>query len=126
MFALEVQKLYKQIPLLDSTLVLSIETARVVEDYLTAYALTSGKSSVGVVNFKANVLALVDKSKMLVVQSADNTVAEQLNLNQAYTYHSTLHDKVHLLKLQLVSELNVDLASIFSEKKYKELLNFAK
>jgi hypothetical protein len=35
------------------------------QDYFSEYALTLGKSSPGVNNFKNNVLALVDKSKMI-------------------------------------------------------------
>ncbi len=63
--ALESYKLVKKLPVLDTTLVFSFESLQVHEDYFTPYALTLGKSSIGINEFKNSVLALVDKSKMV-------------------------------------------------------------
>jgi hypothetical protein len=51
--------------LIDTTLAFTLETLNVHVDYLTEYALTLGKSTHGVNNFKNNLQALTDKSKML-------------------------------------------------------------
>ena len=68
-FALECYKLVKKLPVLDTTLVFTLESLQQVhEDYFTPYALTLGKQSVGLNEFKNSVLALVDKSKMLNTQ----------------------------------------------------------
>jgi len=45
--------------------VFSLELLNTHADYFTEYALTLGKSSQGVNNFKNDVLALIDKSKMV-------------------------------------------------------------
>lgn len=70
-FALEVYKLSQRLPLLDTTLAFSLETLQVHVDYLTEYALTLGKSTQGVNNFKNNMQALTDKSKLLNSQSVN-------------------------------------------------------
>jgi len=51
-------------------LAFSLESLNVHADYFTEYALTLGKSSQAVNTFKNNMQALVDKSKLLNVQSA--------------------------------------------------------
>ena len=67
-FALEMYKLTKKLPLIDTTLVFSLETLNIHEDYFHPYALTLGKSSAGINEFKNTVLTLVDKSKMINTQ----------------------------------------------------------
>jgi hypothetical protein len=64
-FALEAYRLQDNMRLVDTSLVFSLEMLNVHQDYFTEYALTLGKSSQGVNNFKNNVLALIDKSKMV-------------------------------------------------------------
>ena len=66
-FALEIYKLNNELGLLDTTLAFSLESLNgaVHADYLTEYALTLGKSTQGVNNFKNNMQALTDKSKLL-------------------------------------------------------------
>jgi len=56
---------------MDSTLAFTLETLQVHVDYLTEYALTLGKSTQGVNNFKNNLQALTDKSKLLNAQSVN-------------------------------------------------------
>ncbi len=51
--------------MLDTILAFSLETLQVHADLLTEYALTLGKSTQGVNNFKNNLQALTDKSKLL-------------------------------------------------------------
>ena len=53
-FALELYKLGQSLPLLDTTLAFTLESLQVHVDYLTEYALTLGKSTQGVSNFKNN------------------------------------------------------------------------
>jgi hypothetical protein len=50
---------------MDTSLAFTLETLQVHVDYLTEYALTLGKSTQGVNNFKNNMQALTDKSKLL-------------------------------------------------------------
>ncbi len=62
---MEIYKLSQQLRLFDTILAFSLETLAVHPDYLTDYALTLGKSTQGVTNFKNNMQALTDKSKLL-------------------------------------------------------------
>jgi hypothetical protein len=64
-FGVELYQLQQKLRLFDTTLATSIETLGVHTDYLTEYALTLGKTSQGVTNFKNNLQALTDKSKLL-------------------------------------------------------------
>ena len=64
-FAIEVYRLAQNLRLMDSTLAFTLETLQVHVDYFTEYALTLGKSTQGVNNFKNNLQALTDKSKLL-------------------------------------------------------------
>jgi len=93
-FALEIKKINKKLPLFDSTLVFSLETLGIHEDYFTPYALTLGKQSVGINNFKNAVLTLSDKSKMLSSNVHNKAITDKLQLNKVYPLHQALHDKV--------------------------------
>lgn len=64
-FALELYQLSQRLRLYDTTLATSLETLAINPDYLTEYALTLGKSTQGVTNFKNAMIALTDKSKVL-------------------------------------------------------------
>lgn len=58
-------KLQQNIRVMDTTLAYSLETLNVHADYFTEYALTLGKQTQGVNNFKNSILSLVDKSKLV-------------------------------------------------------------
>ena len=81
MFALETYKLLQNIRLLDTTLAYSLETLNVHQDYVTEYALTLGKSTQGVTNFKNSILALIDKSKLIGTQAMPD---KTLNLSKVF------------------------------------------
>ena len=66
--SLELYRLLNQMRMLDTSLVFSLEMLNVHQDYFSEYAITLGKSSQGINNFKNNVLALVEKSKLVGTQ----------------------------------------------------------
>ena len=126
-FAIELYKLSQQLRVFDTTLAFTLETLNVHTDFLTDYALTLGKSTQGVTNFKNNMQALTDKSKLLNSAGAPNkAVQESLQLSRVYQLQSGLHERLLQLCQMVANEMNTDYGSLFSEKKYKELLNFAK
>ena len=94
-FALEVYKLAQELRLLDTTLAFSLESLQVHADYLTEYALTLGKSTQGVNNFKNNMQALTDKSKLLnSTNPVNKALQDALRLSKVYQLHSSLHERV--------------------------------
>lgn len=80
-FGLEVYKLQQNLKLLDSTLAYSLESLNVHADYLSEYALTLGKQTQGVTNFKNHILSLIDKSKMVGTQAQPD---KALNLSRVF------------------------------------------
>ena len=66
--SLELYRLLNQMRMLDTSLVFSLEMLNVHQDYFSEYAITLGKNSQGINNFKNNVLALVEKSKLFGTQ----------------------------------------------------------
>lgn len=63
--ALAVYKLKDDLSLFDSVLAMSCELLGVHADNFSEFAFTFGKQSQGLVQFRNNMLALTDKSKML-------------------------------------------------------------
>jgi hypothetical protein len=49
-----------------------------------------------------------------------------LNLSKVFQLHGTLHERLIQLSQSLSNELNSDYGSLFSEKKYKELIQIAR
>lgn len=43
-----------------------------------------------------------------------------------YQLHGTLHERILQLSQQLANEINSEFGSLFSEKKYRELMQIAK
>jgi len=117
LFALELSRLNGSLPLLDTTLALSLEALQTHPDLFTDYALTLGKTSQGTTNFKNNIQALTDKSKLFGTTRPDARV---------YQLQAGLHERVLQLQQTAANEMNTDYGSLFSEKKYKELLAFAR
>ncbi len=125
-FALEIYKLNNELRLLDTTLAFSLESLNAVHaDYLTEYALTLGKSTQGVNNFKNNMQALTDKSKLLGT-NLNKPLQDSLRLSRVYQLHSSLHERCIQLAQLVTNELNNEFGSLFQEKKYKELMIIAK
>jgi histidine ammonia-lyase len=126
-FALEIYKLNNELRLLDTTLAFSLESLNgaVHADYVTEYALTLGKSTQGVNNFKNNMQALTDKSKLLG-STLNKPLQDSLRLSKVYQLHSSLHERCIQLAQLVTNELNNEFGSLFQEKKYKELMLIAK
>jgi hypothetical protein len=122
-FALETYRLKENMRLADTSLVFSLEMLNVHQDYFGEYALTLGKNTQGVNNFKNNVLALVDKSKLIGTQ---NPPSKTLQLSKVYQLHGSLHERLMQLAQSLSKDINSDFGSLFQEKKYKELIQIAK
>ena len=93
-FALELYKLSQELRIFDSTLAFSLESVNggVHADYLSEYALTLGKSTQGVTNFKNNMQALTDKSKMLA-SAINKPLQDSLRLSRVYQLHASLHER---------------------------------
>lgn len=117
LFALELARLSRALPLLDAALALTLESLGTHPDLLTDYALTLGKTSQGTTNFKNNLQALTDKSKLLGAARPDGRV---------YQLQAGLHERVLQLRQTAANEMNTDYGALFAEKKYKELLAFAR
>lgn len=114
LFALQIYKLANRIRFANIVLVFSLETLKVHQDYFNEYALTVGKSSNGINEFKNGVLALVEKSKM--ISTVPNPEHQKLKLTRVYKLHSTLLDTLHQLNSLFVNEINNEYSSFFSEK----------
>jgi hypothetical protein len=76
--------------LFDTVLAFSLETLAAHQDYFTEYALTLGKSTVGVNNFKNSILALVEKSKLISTQPPNKQLQDELKLSKVYALHANL------------------------------------
>ena len=112
---------------MDTTLAFTLESLGVHTDYLTDYALSLGKSTQGVTNFKNSLQALTDKSKLLSTAGAPNkALQDSLKLSRVYQLQAGLHERMIQLSQMVTNEMNSDYGSLFQEKKYKELLAFAK
>lgn len=103
-----------------------MESLNVHADYVTEYALTLGKSSQGVNNFKNSIASLTDKSKLISTNAPVKALQNKLQLPRVYSLHASLHEKVLQLASLLSNEVNSEFGSLFSEKKYKELISIAK
>lgn len=124
--ALEVFKLSRALPLLDTTLAFTLESLQQVHvDFLSEYALTLGKSTQGVKDFMNNMQALTDKSKLLNAQAVHKPLLDALRLATVYQFHAFVHETVLGLSPLLTNELNSDYGSLFAEKQHKELQSFA-
>lgn len=67
----------------DSIMCLSAELLQVHADNFSEYALTLGKSSQGLNTFRNNVLALVDKSKMVAANPPNKLASESIQMGKA-------------------------------------------
>lgn len=64
-------------------MVLSAEVLQAHADNFTEYSLTLGKQSLGLNTFRSNVLALVDKSKMVAANANNKTVSDLIHMSKA-------------------------------------------
>jgi len=91
MTALQVYSLQENLGYLDGVMVLSAEMLHCHEDCFSEYALTMGKQSQGVCQFRSHVTALKAASKMV----GTNSKPELTKLIHDSTLaHSTLHDNL--------------------------------
>ena len=70
-------------------------------------------------------LALVEDSKKKATKPDLNATQTGMNIPKVFNLHAQLCDKSQQYVLQLQNEINSDEASIFANKKYKELLKLA-
>lgn len=82
-YALECYRLKENLGFYDSILCLSSELVQAHADNFNEYALTLGKQSQGLNTFRSNVLALVDKSKMLAANPANKTASDEIQISKA-------------------------------------------
>ena len=69
---------------------------------------------------------MVDGSKLLSsAGTVDRKVHDRLNLAASYRTHQIIHELSTKLATEFSSDLNSDFASLFNEKKYKELSQIA-
>ena len=95
--AVDVYQLRDDLSLLDTILAFSSELLKVHGDNFTEYALTLGKQSQGLVQFRNNMIALTDHSKMLnasAPKDADRELAIEIKLTESFQSHGALHEKV--------------------------------
>lgn len=70
-------------------------------------------------------LALVDKSKQIPTKPDVSEENKNFNAPKMYNLHCQLIEKSMTNAMQLQAEINSDEASIFQNKKYKELIKLA-
>lgn len=111
---------------LNAVLALSLETAEFPAEYFNEYALTlRGRATQGVTQFKNQMLALVADSKKRQQKAELNDTQKQFKISKVFTAHAQLTDRSGQLCNQLQNEINCDEASVFQNKKYKEILKLA-
>lgn len=125
-FAFECNRIKENLGLYDAVLSFSSEVLNAHWDYFGDYALTLGRSTQGISQFRNNAQAMVDGSKLLSNDGNINRdLADAMDLPSVFTNHGLLHERVTLLCQQLANDLNADYGSLFSEKKYRELQHVA-
>lgn len=111
---------------LNSVLALSMETAEFPVDFFSDYTLSQrGRTTQGVVLFKNQMQALTDKSKKIATKPDVSEVQAGFSIPRVFNLHSQLADRALQNGNQLQIEINSDEASIFSNKKYKEIQKLA-
>lgn len=81
----------------DSIMCLSAELLQAHADNFSEYALTLGKQSQGLNTFRNNVLALVDKSKMIATNPANKTASESIMMSKATLTQGSIYERVQQL-----------------------------
>lgn len=124
-FALDVYRQKEHLGFYDSVMALSAELLGAHADSFNEYALSLGKQSQGLNQFKSNVLALTDKSKLLAALAPNKEASDKYKVCDTVMAHGFAHEKCLSLAQQLASDLNSDYCALFAEKKYKELQSVA-
>lgn len=92
--SLEVYKIKENLGCYDAVLSLSCELLKAHVDNFTDFALTLGKASQGVNQFRANVQAMVDSSKVLSNGTdIDSAIKDYMSLPTCYLAHGLLHER---------------------------------
>ena len=73
--------------LFDTIMCFSSELLASHADNFTEYALTLGKQTQGLNTFRSNVLALVDKSKLLAANPSNKQISDQIRASKAVFAH---------------------------------------
>lgn len=91
--ALEVYKIKENTGCYDSILSLSCELLKAHTDNFTEFALTLGKSSQGTIQFRTNVQAIVDGSRLLTSgNDVDSAMKDYMSLPTCYQAHGGMHE----------------------------------
>ena len=94
--SLECYKIKENLGCYDSVLALSCELLKVHIDNFTDFAITLGKSSQGVNQFRTNIQALVDGSRLLYNgNEIDSAIKDYMSLPTCYLAHGLLHERTH-------------------------------
>ena len=94
MAGLEAYKIKENLGCYDGVLSLSCELLKAHIDNFTDFALTLGKASQGITQFRTNVQAMVDGSRILTSgNDVDSAIKDYMSLPQCYLAHSGLHDR---------------------------------
>ena len=81
--------------LYDAVLAFSSEILKAHSDYFNDYALTLGRQTQGISQFRNNLQAMVDGSKLLSNdKDVDRNLADALDLPSVFTNHGLLHERV--------------------------------
>ena len=104
-----------------------METSEFPVDFFNDYSLTlRGRTTQGVQLFKNQILAMVENSKKKSTKPEPTEVQTKMNIPKVFNLHGQLADKSLDYCTALQHEINSDEASIFANKKYKELIKLAK
>ena len=80
--------------LYDGVLALSCELLKAHIDNFTDFALTLGKATQGITQFRTNIQAMVDGSRLISTgNDVDPAIKDYMSLPTCYLSHASLHDK---------------------------------
>ena len=92
--ALEVYGIKENLGCYDGVLSLSCELLKAHVDNFTDFALTLGKATQGITQFRTNVQAMVDGSRLLTTgNDVDSAIKDYMSLPTCYLAHGGLHDR---------------------------------
>ena len=111
---------------MNAILAFSTETAEFSVDFFNDYSLSlRGRTTQGETQLKNQILAMVDGSKKKSTKPEVTESQSNMKIPKTFNLHGQFADKSMDFSISLQHEINSDEASIFQNKKYKELLKLA-
>ncbi len=96
--ALESYKIKENLGCYDGVLSLSCELLKAHIDNFTDFSLTLGKATQGITQFRTNVQAMTDGSKLLSTgNDIDSAIKDYMSLPSCYLAHGGLHERTLLI-----------------------------